>query len=777
MNIARGNKMKNPPTQNPPTHDSAIKHATGEAIYIDDIVEPKGTLHIALALSDIAHGEILSLDLSKVKQSEGVVCTLDASDIKGKNDISPLGLNDDPIFAQNKIEFHGQVIFAVVAKTRAQAQFALTFAKVKYNELPPIVDIATALEEGGKLVTNSLTLKRGKIDQNLKAAKNRLEGSMQIGGQDHFYLEGKIALALVSDGDEINIYSSTQHPSEVQKLVAHALDVDLNSVVVKNRRVGGAFGGKESQSNQFAIIAALAAKKTGKAAKLRLSRKDDMQITGKRHDFLVDYDVAFEKNGKITALDANLAARCGFSADMSGPVLDRALFHADNCYFYPAVRLTSQPLKTNTVSNTAFRGFGAPQGMLMAERVIEEIAYSLNKDPLEVRKINFYGESENNITPYYQEIKDNIIARLVDELEKSSNYQKRRKKIIEFNKKSKIVKKGIALTPVKFGISFTALFYNQASALVHIYRDGTITLNHGGIEMGQGLYVKVAQVVANAFGVNLDKIKISATRTDKAPNTSPTAASAGADLNGMAALDAVNKIKENLVNFAIEKFNCTKEQVIFAKGKIAAAGKIFSFEKFIELAYLERTHLSSTGFYKTPDIHWNRDKGKGNPFFYFAYGAAVSEVEIDILTGEAKTTQVDILHDVGNSLNEAIDIGQVEGGFVQGMGWLTSEELAWNEKGEFETHAPATYKIPLASDIPQKFNVKLANWSKNPAKTIKRSKAVGEPPLMLAISVLEAISMAVASIVDYKICPRLNTPATPENILMSIERLKIEAQD
>ncbi len=758
-------------------HDSAKKHVTGEAIFIDDMVEPNGTLHAYLGLSEIAHGEIEKLDLSKVKAADGVVCILSAKDIIGENDISPMHLHDEPVFTEKLVEFYGQVIFAVVAKTRQAAKKAALLAKIKYKKLPVKVDIATALEEGAEQVAKPLHLKRGDVVTALKNSKNQLDGSMQIGGQEHFYLEGQIAFAIPSEDDEITIHSSTQHPSEVQQMVANVLDVPINAINVKVRRVGGAFGGKETQSNLFAIVAALAAKKTGRAVKLRPDREDDMKITGKRHDFLLDYEVGFDNEGRIKAMEANFAARCGFSADLSGPITDRTLFHADNCYYYPAASLTSQPLKTNTVSNTAFRGFGGPQGMLASERIIEEIAYSLGKDPLEIRKINFYGIDEKNTTPYHQVIKDNIIARLVDELEASSSYQNRRKQIINFNKSNKYTRKGIALTPVKFGISFTATWYNQAGALVHVYRDGSIMINHGGIEMGQGLHTKIAQIVASGFGVDLSEVKITATSTDKVPNTSATAASSGADLNGMAALDAVSKIKQRLIAFIIEKFNCKAEQIIFANGKVKIGKEKLNFAQLIEMAYLARVQLSDTGFYKTPNIHWDREKGKGNPFFYFSYGAAVSEVSIDMLTGQSKVSQVDILHDVGNSLNEALDIGQIEGGFVQGMGWLTSEEVAWNEEGKLSTFSPSTYKIPLASDVPEIFNVKLANWSKNPANTIKRSKAVGEPPLMLAISILEAISMAVASVADYKICPQLNTPATPENILMTIERLKNEIQN
>ncbi len=497
-----------------------------------------------------------------------------------------------------------------------------------------------------------------------------------------------------------------------------------------------------------------------------------MVMTGKRHDFLATYDVGFDESGRIHALDADFAARCGFSADLSGPVTDRALFHVDNCYFFENVELRSRPLKTNTVSNTAFRGFGGPQGMIGGERVIEEVAYALGKDPLEVRRANFYGPKTGNKTPYHQIVEDNIIDKVVDELEASSDYQARRKKVLQFNQEHANLKRGIALTPVKFGISFTATWYNQAGALVHIYKDGSILLNHGGTEMGQGLYSKVAQVLADELQVNPERVKVSATRTDKVPNTSATAASSGTDLNGMAAADAARQLKARLVRFAADKFQIEEADVKFGYEYLDCAGKKVPFEELIAAAYVERVHLSAAGFYKTPEIHWNRETGRGTPFYYFAYGAAVSEVVIDTLTGEYFVDRVDLLHDVGNSINEAIDLGQVEGGFIQGMGWLTTEELWFTDKGELKTHAPSTYKIPLASDRPRTFNTKLVTWSKNEKRTIKRSKAVGEPPLMLANSVLEALSMAVASVADYKVCPRLNSPATPERILMAVERLK-----
>jgi xanthine dehydrogenase large subunit len=754
-------------------HESAHKHVSGSAEYIDDIIEPSGCLHAYLGLSGQTHAEILSIDLKAALSYPGVVGVLTAADITGRNDVSPVGRNDDPVFAVSKVEFHGQPLFAVIAETRDAARQAARKAVVEYRDLPFAIDVADAEAAGYPLVVEPLKLERGDVEAGFENADQMLCGEMRIGGQDHFYLEGQIAMAVPGEDDEVLVYSSTQHPSEVQQMVSHVLGIASHSVTVVVRRMGGGFGGKETQSNLFAAIAALAAKRFKRAVKLRPDRDDDMIATGKRHDFLVRYKVGFDDDGVIQAVDAVYSARCGFSADLSGPVTDRALFHADNCYYYPHVRLASKPFKTNTVSNTAYRGFGGPQGMAGCERMIEDVAYALGKDPLDIRKANFYGGPGRNVTPYHQTVEDNIIGRIVDELETTSEYAARRKAVIEFNRTSGVIKRGIALTPVKFGISFTATWYNQAGALVHVYTDGSIQLNHGGTEMGQGLHTKIARIVADEFQIGLDQIKITATNTSKVPNTSATAASSGSDLNGMAAADAARQIKARLIAFACEKYDVNDPSLIVFDAGIVRVGQLaFAFSDFIKQAYMARVQLSAAGFYKTPKIHWDRAAGKGRPFYYFAYGAAVSEVSIDTLTGEYQVDRTDILHDVGKSLNPAIDLGQIEGAFVQGMGWLTTEELWWDDSGRLRTHAPSTYKIPLASDRPRQFNVKLAEWSVNKEETIRRSKAVGEPPFMLALSVLEALSMAVASVADYNICPRLDTPATPERILMSVERLR-----
>ncbi|ASY72381.1 aldehyde oxidase [Sinorhizobium fredii USDA 205] len=753
-------------------HESGHKHVSGTAEYIDDIPEPAGTLHGYLGLSQRAHAEILSIDFEAVKNSPDVAGVLTAEDIPGENDISPAHKHDDPVFATGKVEFHGQPIFAVIATSRDAARRACAKVKIEYRDLPHVTDVVEAAAANYPLVIDPLKLERGDIDAGFAKAKNVVEGEMRIGGQDHFYLEGHISLAIPGEDDEVTVIASTQHPSETQHMVAQVLGVPSNAITVNVRRMGGAFGGKETQANLFAAVAALAARKYRRPVKVRPDRDDDMTATGKRHDFHVDYKLGFDDDGRIEAVDAVFAARCGFSADLSGPVTDRALFHADNCYFYPNVRLRSRPLKTNTVSNTAFRGFGGPQGMVGGERMIEDIAYTLGKDPLEIRKLNFYGGQGRNLTPYHQTVEDNIIGRIIEELEASADYAARRQAVIQFNRENHVIKRGIALTPVKFGISFTKTEYNQAGALVHVYTDGSIQLNHGGTEMGQGLYTKVAQVVADEFQVDLDRIKVTATSTGKVPNTSATAASSGSDLNGMAAGNAAQQIKARLIRFAAEHYGVDEADVAFEPNMVRIGAERIAFTDFIKSAYAARIQLSAAGFYKTPKIHWDRSQGRGRPFYYYAYGASCSEVSLDTLTGEYQVERTDIIHDVGKSLNPALDIGQVEGAFVQGMGWLTTEELWWDAKGRLRTHAPSTYKIPLASDRPRVFNVRLAEWSVNREETIRRSKAVGEPPFMLGISVLEAISMAAASVAAYRISPRIDAPATPERVLMAIERLR-----
>ncbi|MFE8873470.1 xanthine dehydrogenase molybdopterin binding subunit [Acetobacter persici] len=757
-------------------HESARMHVSGSAAYIDDLPEPQGLLHVVPGLSTKAHARIVSMDLEAVRAVPGVVCVLTAADIPGENQISAVGKGDEPLLAEEEVCFYGQPVFVVVAESRGVARRAAKLAKIEYEDRPAVLNIAQAREAGGELVWRPLVMNRGDVDAGLAAAPRRLSGQVTIGGQEHFYLEGQAALAQPGEEGEMRVWSSTQHPTETQHMVAHCLHVPSNLVTVEVRRMGGAFGGKESQANTPACLAAIAAHATGRAAKMRLDRDDDIMMTGKRHDFVIDYDVGFDDEGNILAVDMVLAARCGWAADLSGPVVDRALFHADNAYFYPDVRFRSEPLKTNTQSNTAYRGFGGPQGIVAAERVIEEIAIATGLDPLDVRVRNVYSTGTRNITPYHMTVEDSIAAEVMTQLAERCDYRERRQALREANKSSPFIKRGIALTPVKFGISFTATHYNQAGALVHVYTDGSVQVNHGGTEMGQGLHTKMVQIAMREFGLTEDRVRITATTTGKVPNTSATAASSGADLNGMAVLDAVQKIKAWLVSFAAEHWSVAEENVRFLPEGVRVGEEVIPFPELTKAAYFARVSLSANGFYKTPKISWNAATGRGRPFYYFAYGAACAEVAVDLLTGENRIERVDILHDAGQSLNPAIDIGQIEGGFVQGAGWLTMEELVWDESGRLRTHAPSTYKIPACSDRPRIFNVALLENSPNQEATIFRSKAVGEPPFVHGVAVLQAMSDALASLNAYKTCPQLDAPATPEQILRTAERMRSQRQ-
>ena len=748
-------------------HDSAVRHVQGSAPYIDDVIEPYGLVHVAPGHGADTCGKITAIDLDAVRRADGVITVLTAQDIKGVNDCSP-AMGDDLILAEDEVFFHGQVVFAVVATSREAARKAAKLANITIEPGTPSITIAQA-KATGDTVLPPYQFKRGKVEEHINGAGHRLKNRIVIGGQEHFYLEGQVALATPQEGGGMHVLSSTQHPSEVQHCVARMLDVDEAEIVCEVRRMGGAFGGKESQAAQWAALAALAASKTGKPAKLRLDRDDDMIMTGKRHDFEVDYQAGFDDRGRLAAIKSDLYARCGCSADLSLGVNDRAMFHADNAYFYPTLEITSHRLKTNTVSSTAFRGFGGPQGMVFAERLMDEISARLQIDPLDVRKRNLYGKGRD-ITPYNMQISDNIMPAMVRELEKSSDYRARRKTVKSFNRQNTILKKGLALTPVKFGISFTLIHLNQAGALVHVYTDGSVQVNHGGTEMGQGLYTKVASVVANEFGIEAARVKITATTTDKVPNSAPTAASAGSDLNGMAAQNACQIIKKRLSVLAARQFGCKAHEIEFADGVVTGKTHSLTFAELAKQAFLERVSLSSTGFYATPKISWDRDNVKGTPFFYFSYGAACSEVTIDTMTGEMRVDQVDIIHDVGTSLNPAIDIGQIEGGFVQGMGWLTTEELVFDPQGRLTTHAPSTYKIPTATDVPEKFTVRLWPSKGNKAATIYRSKAVGEPPVMLAMAVFSAIFDAIASLKPGAV-PKLDAPATPEAIMRAVNSM------
>jgi len=755
----------------PLPHDSALKHATGEALYVDDIVEPTGTLHLAPGFAKKTCGSLGEIDLTDVWNAPGVNHVFTAKDIPGNNDVSPTGCGDDPVLAQNEIHFYGQPIFAVVANTYQSARSAARLGKIKVTETDPILTIDDALS-AGSFISKQRVIERGDWRAELKDAQHHAKGLTETGGQDHFYLEGQVSLAVPNESGEMHVYCSTQHPTEIQHAVATVLGLADRFITVEVRRMGGGFGGKESQAAQWAALAALAAAKTGRAVKCRLDREDDMLMTGKRHDFRAEWEVGFDENGRIRAVDIHMASRCGYSRDLSDPVNDRAMFHADNAYFFPAVRIRSDRCRTNTVSNTAFRGFGGPQGMLVAEQMIQNIAQKLGKDPLDIRKLNFYEAHARNVTPYSMPVEDFVLHELVDELENSSNYRKRRKQVQKYNLANPFISRGLALTPVKFGISFTNTMLNQAGALIHVYKDGSIHLNHGGTEMGQGLFIKVAQVVATELGVGVDQIQITATHTGKVPNTSATAASAGSDLNGMAAKNAASTIRRRLIDFACHHYSAPSSEVFLDNGSFKIGSQEIPFRELVASAYQNRVQLSATGFYRTPKIHWNPETGNGRPFYYFAYGAAVTEVAIDLLTGENRVLAVNILHDAGKSLNPAIDFGQIEGGFIQGMGWVTTEELWWDGNGHLKTVAPSTYKIPTCSDRPEHFEMQLFSSGENNEATVHRSKAVGEPPLMLALSVHQAIGDAIANANGGRALPHLTVPATAEVILTALDNVR-----
>jgi xanthine dehydrogenase large subunit len=746
-------------------HDSAHLHVTGRARFIDDLPEPPGLLHAALVLSPHAHARIVAVDGTDALALPGVATVLTAADIPGVNDVAPI-FADEPCLAAEIVTYAGQAVAAVAADSLAIARAAVKRVRLQYETLAPVLSIEHALA-AESYVSPPQVIRRGDVDAALAAAPHAVTGTLRTGGQDHFYLEGQIAVALPGDDGGMRVLSSTQHPTEVQLGVAHLLGLPFAKVIVEVRRMGGAFGGKESQATHIAGIAALLAWRTGRPVKLRLARDDDMLMTGKRHDFSFDWRVGFADDGRIQALDMRLAANAGNVADLSSSVLTRALCHVDNCYDVPHVRFSGFPCKTNTVSNTAFRGFGGPQGMIVTEVVIEQVARRLGLPVETVRARNFYREG--GVTPYGQPVVDNIIEPLVATLARDADLAARRAAIDAFNRTSPVIKKGLASFPLKFGISFNLPTLNQGGALLHVYTDGSVHLNHGGTEMGQGLFVKVAQVVADVLQIDLDRIQVSATATDKVPNTSPTAASAGSDLNGMAAHAAATEIRDRMTTVAAQAWGIAPGAVRFAANRVHGGEKSMSFAELARLAWWQRVSLSATGFYKTPEIHWDGATMTGRPFFYFAYGAAATEVAIDTLTGEYRIVRTDIVHDVGASLNPAIDRGQIEGAFVQGLGWLTTEELWWDADGRLRTHAPSTYKIPGSRDVPADFRVHLLSDAPNRAPTIFRSKAVGEPPLMLAISAWLALRDAVASLADHRLTVSLDAPATPERVLAAVD--------
>ncbi|AKJ28029.1 xanthine dehydrogenase molybdopterin binding subunit [Caldimonas brevitalea] len=750
----------------PLPHESARAQVSGAALYVDDLPERKGTLYAAPILSAVAHGRLRGVDAAPALTMPGVIGLVTAADIPGDKRFA-VTAHDEPIFAIDTVEHVGQVIGLVVASSVNAARAAARAVRCDIEPLPALLDIESALAADSHVLP-PVHLKRGDPQGALAAAPHRLSGSFSVGGQEHFYLEGQVAYALPEEQDGWCIYSSTQHPGEVQHWVAQALGLEQHQVRVECRRMGGGFGGKETQAGHLAVWAALAARKFRRPVKLRLERLDDFLVTGKRHNFLYRYDVGFDDSGRVAGLQLMLASQCGFSADLSGPVNDRAVFHVDNTYCLEHVQIDSYRCKTHTQSNTAFRGFGGPQGMIAIETVLDDIARHLGLDPLQVRERNFYGDGARAVTHYGMTVEDNIAPELVAQLAADCRWRERREQIAAWNATQPVLKRGLALTPVKFGISFTATFFNQAGALVHVYGDGTVQVNHGGTEMGQGLHTKVCQIVADELGLPLDRVRITSTDTAKVPNASATAASSGTDLNGRAAQIAARQVRERLAQFVAGQQGVRPEQVAFRDGQVVTPNGARDFADVVHAAYIARVQLWSDGFYATPKIHYDKATLSGRPFYYFAYGAACTEVVIDTLTGENKVLAVDILHDVGRSLNPAIDLGQIEGGFVQGMGWLTTEELVWNEQGRLTSHAPSTYKIPTASDVPEHFRVRL--WPEaNREDNVFGSKAVGEPPFMLAISVYEALRDAIAAVAPGRREPvRLDAPATPEAVLNTV---------
>ncbi len=759
-------------------HDSAVKHITGQSVYVNDMEVSPLQLTGRVVYSTVAHGMIRSADISEALRTPGVAAILSAKDIPGINQMGPV-VHDEPCLAASEVSFIGQAVLLIAADSEEIATEAEKLIRIEYEELPAILTLQEAMTRD-ELIAPARYIINGDAESALATSPHLLSGCLETGAQEHWYLETQSALAVPGEENEMLIYASSQNPSETQAIVAEVLGVRRNEVDVEVRRMGGAFGGKETQGNHVAAWAALLAHHTRRPVKMHLFRDDDQKITGKRHRFFSTYSIGFDEQGKILAYKVNLNSDAGSSTDLSRAILERAMFHAENAYYIPNIHITGKAFKTNLPSNTAFRGFGGPQGMAVIENAIDRVARYLKLDAAEVRKLNFYGQETCNETPYGKLVENNRLPVIFDRLWHTSSYRERRAGIEAFNRTSPYVKHGMALTPVKFGISFTTAFLNQAGALVNIYRDGTVQVNHGGTEMGQGLYVKIQGVAAAELGISAENIRVLPANTSRVPNTSATAASSGSDLNGMAVKNAMEVLKARLKKVALEEFEKLGHTGIGACDLEFAGNRVYSkmipdasipFVKLVETAYINQVSLSSTGFYKTPGIHFDRESGKGNPFYYFAYGMAVSEVSVDVLTGEYKLIRADILHDVGDSLNEEIDIGQIEGGFIQGVGWCTTEEIKWDNKGRLLTHSPDTYKIPTINDIPETFNVKLLSDFPNEG-TIRKSKAVGEPPLMLAFSVWLAIKDAISAVGNHETEPDFSLPATAEVVLMSIEEVR-----
>ncbi len=764
-------------------HESAILHVTGQANYVDDLPTSAQTLTGRVVYSPHAHANIVSFDLTDARKVAGVHAILSYADIPGQNQMGPV-IHDEACLAHSEVLCVGQAIFLIAAESEEIAREAEKKIKIEYEVRKPILTIDEAILHN-RLLAPARKMERGEIEQNLNSALHHFSGTLETGAQEHWYLETQASLAIPGDGQEMKIFVSSQHPSETQTIVADVLGIARNEVTVEVRRMGGGFGGKETQGNHVAAWSALLATKTKRPVKIRLFRDDDQIMTGKRHPFKMSYDVGFNAEGKILALDIELHANAGCATDLSMAILERAMMHVDNAYWIPNIRVIGKAWKTNLPSNTAFRGFGGPQGMAVIEQICDRIARYLRKDAADIRRANFYGEQIQNVTHYGQAIEENRLTTIYNQLIVSSEYFERRKAIQTFNRENEFYKKGIALTPVKFGISFTTSFLNQAGALVNIYRDGSVLVNHGGTEMGQGLHTKIRQIAAIELGISIDRIKVNATDTSKVPNTSATAASAGTDLNGAAVKNAIEQIKFRLAKLTAEYFNeqvleirSSPNDIVFEDDEVydmRYPKRLITFSKLADLAVLRQVSLSSTGFYRTPGVWFDREKGEGRPYHYFAFGMAVTEVLVDTLTGRHEIIRADILHDVGNSINAGIDIGQVEGGYIQGVGWCTTEECKWDAKGHLLNHSPDTYKIPGVQDIPKDFRVTLLQGAPN-SNTIHNSKAVAEPPLMLALSCWLAIKDAISAVGDHTIEPDFSLPATHEVILLSIEKMRIKKE-
>lgn len=760
-------------------HESGKFHVTGEAVYVDDMNVNEQLLLGYIYRSPIAHGLIKSFDLTEAVKIEGVHAILTHKDVPGSNQIGPV-FHDEIALAKDKVEFIGQPIFLIAAETEEIAEKAATIIKIQYQEFEAILTIDNAIKKG-ELLQPERKIESGNIEEGFKSSDHIIESTINVGGQEHWYLETHASIAIPGEGNEMNVYSSSQNPTETQILVAENLGVSSNEVKVITRRMGGAFGGKETQANHYAIFAALMANKTNRPVKIRLFRDDDQKYTGKRHPFFIEYKAGYTKDGIIKAIDVVLNSNGGCATDLSMAIMERAMLHAENSYYIPNIKIIGRAWKTNLPSNTAFRGFGGPQGMAYIETIIDKIARHLKTDAVNIREKNFYLLKKNNITPYGQTIKDNQLQNSFNQIIKKSDYFSRREEVNQFNINNKYVKRGLALTPVKFGISFTTSFLNQAGALVNIYKDGTVLVNHGGTEMGQGLHTKIQQIAAIELGIDIDHVKVTATDTSKVPNTSPTAASSGTDMNGMAVKNAISTLKERITEKIACHFSNTcgnpqskEEDIVFDNNYIFDSvnpDRKISFLEAVNFVYLQRVSLSATGYYRTPGVEFDRDSGKGTPFYYFAYGMSVSEVEVDTLTGYVNHLRTDILHDVGKSINSKIDIGQIEGGYIQGLGWVTTEEMKYDQKGNLLNHSPDTYKIPGVNDIPKEFNVEILKDADH-EPTIHKSKAVGEPPFMLAFSNWLAIKDAISAVGNHEIEPDFELPATNENILLSIEKIR-----